>query len=247
MILCQHLTKRFADFIAIDDVSFDIPSGICVLAGPNGAGKSTLLKLLTGLLAPDKGAVQIAGLDIAKDATLAWKRIIGVVPEDLGLFDSLTIKEHLELCGPIYGLTAKQTSERMEALIRVLGLEQGRDTFLDRCSHGMRKKTAFAMALLHNPRVLFLDEPFEGLDPVSSRTIQNLLTGISGYGATIFLTSHTPSIIERVATQILLIRGGRIVWSSPPNERTRPFEEIFFDLIDIPGWEDLPWLRSSPF
>jgi ABC-2 type transport system ATP-binding protein len=246
MIHCQHLTKRFGDFLAIDDVSFDVLSGICVLAGPNGAGKSTLLKLLTGLLAPDKGSVQIAGLDIAKDA-LALKRIIGVVPEDLGLFDSLTVKEHLELCGPIYGLTAKQTGERTESLIQVLSLEQGRDTFLDRCSHGMRKKTAFAMALLHNPRVLLLDEPFEGLDPVSSRTMQKLLTSVSGRGATIFLTSHTPSIIERLATQILLIRGGRIVWSSPPSERTRPFEDMYFDLIETPELEDLPWLRSSRF
>ncbi|MGI8745396.1 MAG: ABC transporter ATP-binding protein [Bryobacteraceae bacterium] len=245
MIHCRNLSKRFGDFLAIDEVSFEVSGGICALLGPNGAGKSTLLKMLTGLLAPDQGQARIAGLDVATQL-LELKRIMGVVPEDLGLFDSLSVKEHLELCGPIYGLSARETRERIGPLLRVLGLEQRRDTFLNQCSHGMRKKTALAMALLHNPRVLFLDEPLEGIDPVSSKTIRDLLTTISGRGITIFFTSHILSVVDQLATEIMMIGGGRIVWSSPTREISRPLEELYFDLIETPEMEDLPWLRCLP-
>jgi ABC-2 type transport system ATP-binding protein len=175
MIHCRNVTKRFGEFVAVDDVSLDLPSGICALLGPNGAGKSTLLKILAGLLPPDAGELRIPG-----------KREMGVLPEDLGLFDALTIEEHLELCGPIYGLSRTETRERTGALLRILGLENGRYTYLDQCSHGMRKKTALAMALLHNPRVLLLDEPFEGIDPVSSVTIRDLLIAVAGRGIAVF-------------------------------------------------------------
>ena len=243
MIQCQHLSKRFGDHTAVDDVSFEVSGGICALLGPNGAGKSTLLKMLTGLLAPDHGEVRIAGLDLPAQA-LSLKRIMGMVPEDLGLFESLTVNEHLELCGPVYGLSATETRGRIGPLLRVLGLEARRDTFLNQCSHGMRKKTALAMALLHNPRVLFLDEPLEGIDPVSSKTIRDLLITISGRGITIFFTTHILSIVDQLATEIMMIRGGRIVWSSPTSELSAPLEELYFDTIETPEQEDLPWLRS---
>jgi ABC-2 type transport system ATP-binding protein len=246
MITCRHLTKRFGQFTAVDDVSFHVTGGICALLGPNGAGKSTLLKVLTGLVAADGGEASIAGLDIAKDP-IEVKRVIGVVPEDLGVFDSLTIREHLELCGPVYGLDRKQTRERMEALLGVLGLTDGANTFLDQCSHGMRKKTALAMALLHNPRVLFLDEPFEGIDPISSRAIQNLLTTVSQRGVTVFFVSHLLSLVHRLATRVMMIRGGKIVLDQPASEISRPLEELYFELIGPPDMEDdLSWLRSSP-
>jgi ABC-2 type transport system ATP-binding protein len=245
MIHCSHLTRRFGSFLAIDDVSIDVPGGICALLGPNGAGKSTLVKLLTGLLAPDNGAVRLCGLDSAAQS-LAVKRMVGVVPEDLGVFDSLTIQEHLELCGPIYGLDMRETQVRASALLRTLELERGRKTFLDQCSHGMRKKTALAMALLHNPRVLFLDEPFEGIDPVSSLTIRNLLTTLAGRGVTVFLTSHILSIVDQLASAILLIRGGRIVWRSQTAALDRPLEELYFEFVEPAHGEDLPWLGSSP-
>ncbi len=139
MIECKRVKKRFGDFLAVDDVSLELQSGICTLMGPNGAGKSTLLKVLTGLLAPDKGEIRVAGLDVSKQ-TIAVRSTMGVVPESLGLFDSFTIQEYLELCVPIYGLSKKQTRERAETLMRFFDLEQGRDTFLDRCSYGMRKE-----------------------------------------------------------------------------------------------------------
>lgn len=141
------------------------------MLGPNGAGKSTLLKLLAGLLRPDEGSIRIGSGDISKEPA-DFKRIIGVVPEDLGLLETLTIKEHLELSGRVYGLRREQTRERMNALVEVLGLSDALNTFLDKCSHGTRKKTALAMALFHNPRILLLDEPFEGADPVSSKAIR---------------------------------------------------------------------------
>src|SRR5712672_1053377 len=150
MIRCANITKRFSRLTAVNNVSLEIPKGICALLGPNGAGKSTLLKILTTLLSPDAGQVSIDNIDIQKDP-LAVRRIIGVMPEDLGLFDSLSIAEHLELSGPIYGLSMAETRSRSEQLLRVLGLTRSQDTFLSSCSHGMRKKTSLALALLHNP------------------------------------------------------------------------------------------------
>ncbi|MEO8025996.1 MAG: ABC transporter ATP-binding protein [Bryobacteraceae bacterium] len=245
MILCRNVVKRFGSFTALGGIDLDLPGGICALLGPNGAGKSTLLKVLTGLLAPDLGSIEIAGYDPSKDPLLL-KRSIGVLPEDLGLFDALTIAEHLDLAGPIYGLTREETRERGDALLRVLGIDKTRHTFLDQSSHGMRKKTALAMALLHNPRVLFLDEPFEGIDPVSSKAIQDLLKAVAARGITVFLTSHVLSIVDTLATDIRMIRGGRIVFSSRMADVTRPLEELYFDLVEPPLTEDLPWLRSSP-
>jgi ABC-2 type transport system ATP-binding protein len=245
MLHCQEVGKRFGEFVALDNISFDLKGGIGVLLGPNGAGKSTLLKILTGLLTPDRGSVTIAGCDVAADP-LRVKRMIGVLPEDLGLFDSLTIEEHLELCGPVYGLTRGVTRERTAALLRILGLEKGRFTYLDQCSHGMRKKTALAMALLHNPRVLMLDEPFEGIDPVSSVTIRDLLIAVSKRGIAVFLTSHALAMIPQLATEIMMIRGGRMVFHSAAAELERPLDELYFDLVETPQQEDLPWLRSTP-
>jgi ABC-2 type transport system ATP-binding protein len=244
LISCQNLSRRFGDFVAVDSVSFEIPSGgICALLGPNGAGKSTLMKMLTGLLAPTSGDAFVAGYDVRKEP-LAIKHAAGILPESLGLFDALTIDEHLLLSGPIYGLSASETRHRADQLLHALSLEEGRDTFLDQCSQGMRKKTALALALLHNPRVLFLDEPFEGVDPVTADTIRNVLVAISRRGVTIFLTSHILSIVNRLADQILVIRGGRIVWQSAASELPQSLEEVYFGLVEASTVDDLPWLGS---
>ncbi len=239
---CRNAVKRFKDFTAVNDVSITVESGVCALLGPNGAGKSTLLKMLTGLLPFDSGSATICGLDVAKQPAEV-RKIIGVMPEDLGLFDSLTVQEHLELTGPIYGVSKQETRDRAAALLRVLRLDHACDIFIDQCSHGMKKKTALAMALLPNPRVVFLDEPFEGIDPVSARTIHDLLTSIASRGTTVFFTSHILSIVDRLATQIMMIRGGKIVWTSS-GEASRPLEDIYFELVEAPPSEDLPWLGS---
>ena len=245
-IHCRNAVKRFKDFVAVDDVSIEIDSGVCALLGPNGAGKSTLLKMLTGLLPFDSGEARICGLDVAEQP-LAARRIIGVMPEDLGLFDSLTVQEHLELSGPIYGIGKQETRDRASALLRVLRLDHAHDIFIDQCSHGMKKKTALAMALLHNPRVLFLDEPFEGIDPVSARTIHDLLAATAARGTVVFFTSHILSIVDRLATETMMIRAGQIVWNSKTQADARPLEEIYFELAETPPSEDLPWLGSSRY
>src|SRR5205085_5449534 len=137
---------------------------------------------------------------------------IGVLPEDLGLFDDLTVEEHLLLTGDVYGIDRHQTRSRTSQLLHALSLEHGRRTFAAACSHGMRKKTAFAMALLPNPRVLFLDEPFEAIDPVTSKIMRDLLQSIARRGVTVFFTSHILSVAEQISTQFIMIRKGRIVW-----------------------------------
>jgi ABC-2 type transport system ATP-binding protein len=245
VISCHHLTRRFGDFTAVNDLSFEIPKGaICAFMGHNGAGKSTTVNMLTGLLAPSSGDATVAGLSVTTGG-IELKRKIGVLPANLGLFDDLTVQEHLTLTGDVYGLPREDTKSRAAQLLRVLDLEHGRDVFASRCSSGMRKKTALAMALIHNPPVLFLDEPFEAIDPMTSRTISELLSTIAGRGTTVFLTSHILSTIEKMATHFMVIRGGHIVWNAVAAELTRPLEEMYFDLIEYPPVEDLEWLGTT--
>jgi ABC-2 type transport system ATP-binding protein len=247
VISCRNLTKRFGDHIAVDSLNLNVAAGsICCFLGPNGAGKSTTVKMLTGLLQPTSGQAFVAGHDVA-DEPLVVKRIIGVLPESLGLFGTLTVEEHLHLSGPIYGLSREDTHSRTDELLRALALDDGRDTFIDHCSYGMRKKTALAMALLHNPQVLFLDEPFEGIDPVASKTLRELMLTLTTRGITVFLTSHILSIVERLASQIVMIRDGRVVWNSRPDELPKSLEDVYFDLVETPIAEELPWLGSSRF
>lgn len=246
-ILCEKLCARFGDKVAVDQLSLEVPAGaVCALLGPNGAGKSTSVKMMTGLLRPTSGTASIAGFDVTADP-IEVKRRIGVLPEHLGLFDALTVQEHLHMTGPIYGLTRTETRDRSAQLIRVLGLEDTRDTYASRCSHGTRKKTALAMALLPNPRVLFLDEPFEGIDPVTSKSIRDMIAMLASRGTTVFLTSHILPIVEKIATQAVMILDGRIVWNAPAAGMAGRLEEFYFDLVDPPPPEDLPWLGPAHF
>jgi ABC-2 type transport system ATP-binding protein len=245
MITCRELSCRFGDFIAVDRLTLDIPKGaICAFLGPNGAGKSTTVKMLTGLLAPTSGTAVVAGLDVVREA-LELKRRIGVLPENLGLFDDLTVEEHLDLTGAVYGLNREDTRNRSGQLLRVLHLEHGRRTFASRCSHGMRKKTALAMALLANPQVLILDEPLEAIDPVTAKTITDLLVTLAQRGITVFLTSHILAAVEQFATHVVLIRKGVVAWNSTVEEVPGSLEKLYFDLVEAPAAEDLAWLGSS--
>jgi len=245
MISCRNLTRRFIDFVAVNRVTLDVAKGaICVFLGPNGAGKSTTLKMLTGLMPVTSGSATVCGLDVNANPQ-ELKRRIGVLPEDLGLFDDLTVEEHLSLTGAVYGLSKRETSARSGQLLRSLSLEHGRHTFAGACSHGMRKKTAFAMALLPSPRVLFLDEPFEAIDPVTSKVMRDMLLAAAKHGVTVFLTSHILSVVDQIATQVVMIRKGKIVWNSPPAELPKSLEQHYFDLVDAPVVEDLKWLGPA--
>lgn len=248
MISCDHLSRSFGSKPVVDAISFDLPRGsICAFLGPNGAGKSTTLKMLSGMLQPTSGTATVAGFRVfgEKDPQ-ALKRRIGVLPEGLALFDHLTVEEHLHLCGPLYGLSRAETEMRTDQLLRVLGLEEGRYRHADQCSHGMRKKTALAMALLHNPEVLFLDEPFEGVDPVTAEVIRQLILSLAERGVTVFFTSHILALVEGLATHGIVIRNGTLAWNAPMGELPSTLQELYFGLIERRPLEVIPWLGSRP-
>jgi ABC-2 type transport system ATP-binding protein len=250
MIACRGLTRDFGEFRAVDNVSFAVPAGsVCALLGPNGAGKSTIVKMLTGLLMPTAGDASVFGIDVEGESrsanqSLYLRRICGVLPENLAVFDALTVDEHLALSGAVYGLPRDETRARSEQLLRVLRLDHGRHTLLAQCSYGMRKKTALALALLHNPRALFLDEPFEGIDPVTSQTIRNLLRGVAEKGMAVLLTSHILSLVDQVADRVMMVRQGKLVWNSPLSEVPGKLDELYFDLVEPMETETLNWLGS---
>jgi ABC-2 type transport system ATP-binding protein len=245
VISCHRLVKRFGTVTAVNSLSLEVEKGtICAFLGPNGAGKSTTVKMLCGLLAPTSGEASVCGLDVATHP-LAVKRHIGVLPENLGLFDDLTIAEHLLLTARIYGLDKQQSQARIEQLLRVLDLSDGRHTFAGHGSHGMRKKTAFAMAVLPNPEVLFLDEPFEAIDPATSKIMRDLLVAAAARGITVFLTSHILPVVERIAHQFVMIRGGSIVWNSSAAELPGSLEDLYLELAEPPVSEELEWLASG--
>ena len=245
MIELSGLTKRFGEFVAVHDLNLHVPKGVIFgFLGPNGSGKSTTVKMLTGLLQPSAGDAWIEGSSIRTDA-LAIKQKIGVLPEDLALFDSLTIWEHLKMCGPIYGLSRTETESRAEQLLNYLDLWIDRHTFVEQASFGMRKKCALAMALLHNPKVLFLDEPFEGIDPVTSRSIKDLLLHMSGKGVTVFLTSHILEVVERLVHSFALVVHGELVCTQTVEETIRSgqtVEDIYFQHVTRRPVEEFEWI-----
>ncbi len=205
------LTRRFHDFTAVDRVDLTVAQGqFFGFLGPNGAGKSTTIKMLTGLLAPTSGSIEILGQDFTAN-TVELKRQIGVVPEGLALFGRLTAPEYLNFVGRMYGLDATTTKQRSEELLDFMSLTPDSKKLVTDFSHGMQKKLALAAAVIHGPKVLFLDEPFEGVDAIASLTLKNMLQGMIAKGATIFLTSHVLEIVERLCTHVAIIRKGSLV------------------------------------
>jgi ABC-2 type transport system ATP-binding protein len=244
-IEARGLTKKFDSFTAVRNLNLQVPSAVIFgFLGPNGSGKSTTVKMLTGLLTPTEGEILIAGEPVAVE-NLSLKRKIGVLLEDDALFRALTIWEHLEMSGPLYGLSHEETEARATQLLRHLDLWQERGTYVEQASFGMRKKCALAMALLHNPRVLFLDEPFEGIDPGSSRNIKDLLLLLARKGVTIFLTSHILEVVERLVGQYAIIIDGEIVCQQTVEETIgagQSLEDIYFQFAGRPAPEEMTWL-----
>jgi ABC-2 type transport system ATP-binding protein len=215
------LVRRFGDFTAVGGIDLRVARGqFFGFLGPNGAGKSTTIKMLTGLLAPTSGRVQVLGRDITADS-LEVKRRIGVVPEDLNLFERLTGAEMLSFTGRMYGLGREDIGLRSRELLELMELDAEPRRLIVEYSHGMKKKLALACALIHRPEILFLDEPFEGVDAVASRTLKDLLSRLTARGLTVFLTSHVLEIIERLCTDIAIISGGRLVAAGPLEELRR--------------------------
>ena len=216
-----ELTRRFGQFAAVDGLDLSVARGqFFGFLGPNGAGKSTTIKMLTGLLAPTAGRIRVLGLDLA-ERPLDVKRRIGVVPEDLNLFERLTGAEMLTFTGRMYGLARADILERSRELLELMELDAEPRKLVIEYSHGMKKKLSLACALIHRPEMLFLDEPFEGVDAVASRTLKDLLARLTARGLTVFLTSHVLEIVERLCTDIAIVSGGRLVASGTLDELRR--------------------------
>jgi ABC-2 type transport system ATP-binding protein len=231
------LTRDFGSFRAVDGIDLAVPAGSFYgFLGPNGAGKSTTIKCLTGLLRPTSGSMRILGTDPQADP-VGVKRRIGVVPEDLALFDRLTARETLTFVAQVHGIDRATATGRSDDLLELMELKSAAGTLVTDFSHGMKKKLSLAAALLPAPRLLFLDEPFEGIDAVASRQIKDLLLSFVSRGGTIFLTSHILEIVERMSTHIGVIARGQLVAQGPIGELragaagTKTLEELFIDLV----------------
>jgi ABC-2 type transport system ATP-binding protein len=252
-LVTTALRKTFGDLVAVDSIDLAVPRGSFYgFLGPNGAGKSTTIKCLTGLLRPTSGSCHILGLDPLVDP-VGVKKTIGVVPEDLALFDRLTGAETLTFVGQVYGLDAASLRRRSVELLEVMDLVPVASELVADYSHGMRKKIALAAALLPAPRLLFLDEPFEGIDAVASRQVKGLLLEFVRNGGTVFLTSHILEIVERLCDHIGVIQKGRLVAQGTMSDlRARAaagktLEELFLALIGAEHAEapKLDWLAGQ--
>ena len=210
-IATQELSRRFGALEAVKGLNLCVERGqFFGFLGPNGAGKSTTIKMLTGLLEPSAGVIRILDLDLAVHP-VEVKRQIGVVPEGLMLFERLTGPEHLNFVARMYGLDRHTAAQRTAELLEFMGLADRRPTLIADYSHGMKKKLAMAAAIIHGPKILFLDEPFEGVDAIAAGTLKATLNRMVGRGATIFLTSHVLEIVERLCTHVGIIHQGELV------------------------------------
>ena len=250
-IVATDLTKRFGDVTAVDAISISVAEGeFFGFLGPNGAGKSTTIKMLCGLLRPTGGDIRIAGYDL-RSQPLEVKRRIGVLLEDINLYERLTGQEFLVFAARMHGLPLADARMRSAELLDLLELTEAKDKLIVDYSMGMKKKTAFAAALIHRPRVMFLDEPFNGIDPISVRAIRNVLRQLTGHGTTIFFTTHVMEVVERLCTRVAIINRGRIVGDggmAELRERAKTggdssLEDIFLKLVEARVDEEtLSWL-----
>lgn len=230
------LTRCFGPTRAVDGLDLQVEAGkFFGFLGPNGAGKSTTIKMLTGLLAPTSGTMRILGTDLmSASAAREVKRRVGVVPEDLALFDNLTAREHLTFIGRMYLVPEETIRQRCEELLAMMSLDGEEKKITLEYSHGMKKKLALAAALLPGPDLLFLDEPFEGVDAVASRTLRDTLATFVKRGATVFLTSHVLEIVEKLCSDVGIVANGRLVFQSSMaeiSERGSTLEEQFLATV----------------
>ena len=244
----DELTRTFGNFRAVSAVNLRVKKGrFYGFLGPNGAGKSTTIKMLTGLLAPTFGSIQILGHALTGDsADLKVKRRVGVVPEDLALYDHLTSREYLSFIGLIYGVEKNELRSRIDSLLALMKLEEHESKLSMEFSHGMKKKLAMAAALIGNPELLFLDEPFEGVDAVSASILRETLQQFVRRGGSIFLTSHVLDIVQRLCTDVAIIDKGTIVHETSMDKLDGSLEDWFLEVVGREeGSKDLNWLEGS--
>lgn len=243
----RGLTKSFGDKVAVSGIDLDVPAGSFYgLVGPNGAGKTTALSMATGLLRPDAGGAWIHGVDVWRD-TLAAKRQLGVLADGVRLFDRLTGRQLVAYSGRLRGMDETTVAERTEDLLRVLDLEEAGSKLVVDYSAGMTKKIALATALIHSPRVLVLDEPFEAVDPVSAANIRAILTDYAGRGGTVIVSSHVMDLVQRMCTHVAVIAAGNVLAAGTVDEvrGESSLEDRFVELVGGRSTgEGLTWLHT---
>ncbi|TDI88692.1 MAG: ABC transporter ATP-binding protein [Caldithrix sp.] len=221
MIKFENLSKKFGDKLAVDNINLEVrPGEILGFLGPNGAGKTTTVKLSTGMLIPTSGKAMVAGFDISKEPIEVKKRI-GYVPETGALFESLSAWEYLELMTELHHMDRSLAQRKIDEFLTIFGLANEKDHHLSSFSKGMKQKVLLAAAFLHNPEVLFLDEPLNGLDANTALIIKELLKKMAAQGKTIMFCSHILEVVERICTRIAIIDSGRIVADGSPAEILR--------------------------
>jgi len=236
LIETSHLVKRYGDKLAVDDVSFQVNAGeIFGFLGPNGAGKTTTIKMIVGLLRPTAGTLKVGGYDVVAQPSQA-KAACGFVPDEPNLYAKLTGRELLRFVGDLYGLDRAQVARRSEELLRLFGLSEAAGETTDSYSHGMKQKTSLAAALVHDPKVLILDEPTVGLDPKSARLIKDILRQMAERGAAVMLSTHILEIAQNMCDRIAIINQGKIIASGTMEELRQlgqgesSLEDIFLGL-----------------
>ncbi len=245
---CRGLVKTFGTTVAVAGLDLDVPKGSFFgLVGPNGAGKTTTLSMATGLLRPDRGTVHVLGHDVWSDPVGA-KRLLGVLPDGVRLFDRLTGLELVTYAGLLHGLSRDVVAPRATELLTALGLAEHAATLVVDYSAGMTKKVALACALVHDPRVLVLDEPFEAVDPVSAATIKEILDAFVARGGTVVLSSHVMDLVERLCTHVAVIAQGQ-VRATGSVDSVRGGQSLQDRFVDLVGGrthvEGLAWLGTS--
>ena len=236
LIQTQKLIKRYGDKTAVNEVSLDVYDGeVFGFLGPNGAGKTTTIKMIVGLLQPTSGTVKVAGYDV-QSQPLQAKAASGYVPDTPNLYGKLSGRELLRFVGDLYEMKRDKIRERSEELLRLFDLAEAGNDLIDSYSHGMKQKVAMAAALIHDPKVLVLDEPTVGLDPKSARLIKDMLRQLADRGAAVFLSTHILEIAERMCDRIGIINKGQLVAVGTMDELRalgqgeRSLEDIFLNL-----------------
>jgi ABC-2 type transport system ATP-binding protein len=211
MIVCQNLTKQFGDLVAVDNINLNVGAGeLFGFLGPNGAGKTTTIKMLIGLLRPTSGVCRIGGFDV-HEQPLEARRVLGYIPDNPFLYEKLTGREFLHFMADLYSIGLTGREQRIDDLLQLLDLQDKGNDLVGGYSRGMRQKIALAGALIHSPRVIFLDEPTVGLDPRGARTMRDILREMCSRGTTVFISTHILEIAERLCDRVAIINKGRMI------------------------------------